>query len=150
MYFQEDLKEVLICWLLLFSLIGDFHFWATFLCYQRSVLVSQTREGPHQLCSLPWLLLFGYFSRLFLSAVCPIRLRTLQVWANVFYPQAFFTFHFFPNFDAFVIQMQAGTLLHSKSFFMFAIIKFPLSASTWPWTTNDIRLLSYNQASSIK
>ena len=150
MYFQEDLKEVFDMLVVVvfpqwrFSFLGYFSMLPAF----RAGIPDPWRSPPALFTTLATL--FGYFSRLFLSVVCPIQLRTLQVWANVFYPQAFFTFHFFPNFDAFVIQMQAGTLLHPKSFFMFAIIKLPLSASTWPWTTNDIRLLSNNQPSSIK
>ena len=69
-------------------------FRASVPCYRHSTLVSQAREGLHQLWALPWLLsvallLPGFFLR--------VLRRALRFWAGVFYPQAFFCLELLPH-----------------------------------------------------
>ena len=117
-------------------------FQATFPCHQYSTMPSQAREDLHRLWTLSWLLSVALLSPGFSVTILP---RALRLWAGIFYPEAFFTFHFFHTFlTHFVTQIRAGTP-HPGSSFVPALTELSLPAGTWTWTTHIVftRLLIY-------
>ena len=86
-----NLHEVFVMFVVVVVIL---RFRASVPCYRHSTLVSQAREGLHQLWALPWLLsvallLPGFFLR--------VLRRALRFWAGVFYPQAFFCLELLPH-----------------------------------------------------
>ena len=81
----------------------------------------------------------------FLGFSVTVLPRVVRFWAEVFYPQAFFTLHSFPTlWYVFVTQMRTGTP-HPGSFSVPALTGLSLPADAWSWTTYivDTGLLVY-------
>ena len=110
-------------------------FYVSRLLFLPSTLASQTREGSHQLWSLPWLLSFALLLPDFFVTVL---LRVQQFWVGIFYPQEVFTWRFFPTFlTGLVTQMQAETP-YPRASSVPARIKLSLPADAWTWNTHIV------------